>query len=112
MKYTAIEILKMAEIETPEEKLGAIAITIGGVNVNTPDHVINIQDAKTVSVVVGSESKEVTLPEDAPARSEGVVAVKEAKGKEATEKAEALAKAKVEAESTPAPEEKESEDKG
>lgn len=110
MKYTAIEILKLAGVEEPERKLGAVAITIGGLNVNTPDHLINFQDSEKTQVIVGNDVYDIDVPRTPQGLSEGAQAAIEAKGRKATENAEALAKAKAEAKEAPAPEE--SEDKG
>lgn len=59
--YTAEEILTEAGFDTDE--IGEIRITIGGLNVNKPNHVINIPEASDdeLEVIVGNEVKTLTL---------------------------------------------------
>lgn len=61
MKYTALELLTLAGVETPEEKIGKFGVSIGGVVVNKPDHIINLQDAKDVEIIVAKEVYKATL---------------------------------------------------
>ena len=61
MKYTCLEILEKTGIENPREKFGKMGITIGGVNANSAEKVINVQDATEVEVIVGKEAFTVTL---------------------------------------------------
>lgn len=61
MRYTAKEILAKAGIANPEEIVGKQFVSIGGLIVKSVDHKINTQDAKSVTVVVGEASEEVTL---------------------------------------------------
>lgn len=84
MIYTALEVLEAAGIEQPEEKIGKFGISIGGVTVNTPDHLINVQAETTVSVRVGREYFTAHLPErDEP--SEAVQKARAAKSKQEAE---------------------------
>lgn len=95
MLHTAAEIVALAGIEA--DVIGKVRVNIGGIPVNRPDHLINVQDAKTVTLIVGLDEVEVTLPEEG-APSEAVTAVKEAHGRVLTEKAAELAEAKLAAE--------------
>lgn len=62
-KYTAIEILTEAGVEHPEDKIGAVRVRIGGLPVNTPDHVINVSAETTeLNIIVGTD--ELTVPVD------------------------------------------------
>lgn len=111
MKYTALEILTAAGIENPKEQFGKVGINIAGVTVNTPRHVVNMQDAKTASIVVAKKPYEVTLPaikkEEGDRRgteSAGVKAALKAKGQKSTEAFEKqqIAKGRIKAPEKPA----------
>ena len=95
MRYTSLEILKLAGIENPESQVGKIGISIGGVTVNTPDHVINMQDATEVKVIFGKELLTVELPKQ-DTHSEDVQKAIDTKGKAVT----AALKARKEIDST------------
>jgi hypothetical protein len=94
MKYTAKEILEAAGVTDTDAVFGKFRCHIGGVVVNRPDHIINVPEAKTVSVLIGVETEEVTLPERSEPSDE-VKAVIKAKGEKSTEafKAAQIAKA-------------------
>ena len=100
-KYTALEILTEAGIETPEEKIGSMRVRIGGISgIVKPDHLIRIPiGTKEIDIIVGQET--VTIPIDSENEeiviSEGAQKAIEAKGVIATENALALAEAKAEA---------------
>lgn len=85
MRFTAIDILKLAGVEKPEEVIGATTVTIGGLNVSRVDQVINVAEGNTVEVIVGNELKTVELP-DSPTEEQqaNVHAIKEAEGREAS----------------------------
>lgn len=84
MKYTAKEIVVKTGIENPESVFGNVAVNIGGIAVNQPDHVINTQDAEKVSVIIGSEIYEVALPEEDPLEmSAGLKEIRDAEMKAA-----------------------------
>jgi hypothetical protein len=98
-KYTAIEILKLAGIEKPEEKIGKMRVRIAGIaGIVKPDQLIKIQPGTTeVEVIVGQETATIPVEKNEEAAvSDAAKATLEAKGKIATKQAEAIAKAKVE----------------
>ena len=95
MKYTALEILNIAGVENAEKKVGKMSCSIGGIFVNKLDHLIELQDAKKVTVIVAKEEYEAKLKAQREPSQE-VKAVLEQKGKEATEKRAELEKAKTE----------------
>ena len=100
-KYTALEILTEAGIETPEEKIGSMRVRIGGISgIVKPDHLIRIPtNTKEIDIIVGQET--ITVPIDSENEeivvSEGPQAAIEAKGIIATENALAIKEAKAEA---------------
>lgn len=104
-KYTALEILQVAGVEKPEEKIGKTRVRIAGVaGIVKPNHLIKIQPETTeIEIIVGIESKKITLEkgEAEPIISKAAKLSIEAKGKEVTKKAEALAKAKAVARAKP-----------
>ena len=86
MKYTALEIVKKTGVENPEALFGAVAIEIGGIAVNSPDHILNTQDAEEVAVVIGTTDYVAALPEEDPLEmSEGVKAIRAEEEKVALE---------------------------
>lgn len=97
MKYTALELLKHAGVPEPEKQFGTVGISIAGVNANKADKVINMQDAKKVTALVGDKSYEGELPAQTEP-SEAVKKALEAKGRAATEAREAVKKPKAEPE--------------
>lgn len=85
MRYTAIDILKLAGVEKPEDVIGKFSVRIGGVNVNQLDAVINVAEGNTVEVLVGRELTTVELPETPSEEHQANVhAIKEAEGREAS----------------------------
>lgn len=66
MKYTALEIVTKTGIENPEAVFGARSVDIGGIPVNTPDHIVDAQDADHVVVTIGTEVFKAMLPEEDP----------------------------------------------
>ena len=87
-KYTALELLTEAGVETPQDKFGKVRIVIGGLSgIVNPDHLIRVQPGtKKLSIIVGVDPFEVEL-EDAEEGadsliSEGARAVLDAKGAE------------------------------
>lgn len=60
MKFKAKDILEKAGYE-PASKIGKVRVRIGGVSVNDPEHIINVQDAKEVDILVGIETQTVSL---------------------------------------------------
>lgn len=94
-KYTALEILTEAGVETPEEKFGKFKVRIAGLRgIVTPDHLVKFgPEVKNVEVIVGVEKYEVEILGEAPENteiSEGAREALDAKGKKATEKSEKL----------------------
>lgn len=87
MKYLASEILEKAGVNI-EETVGKVGISIGGINVNTPDHIINVQDATTVEIIVGAEAPQEVELGDATEPSEAVTAVLQARHPVQEEEAE------------------------
>ena len=83
MKYTALEIIGFAGVEKPKTKIGKVSCSIGGVVVNTPDHVINVQDASEIDVIVANELFTASLPEDGEP-TKAVRAALKAKGERST----------------------------
>ena len=89
MKYLAKEIVEKAGVDV--SVIGTVAITIGGISVNEADHIIDMQDAEEVTVLIGTDEYTVELPEEdelemSPALKEVVaeeVAVAEAQEEEA-----------------------------
>ena len=80
MRYTALDILKLAGVEAPEEKIGKVSVAIGGVNVNRLDKVINVV-GKSVSILIGREITQFEMPaEQDPLHAENVKKIKEAEG--------------------------------
>lgn len=78
MKYLASEILEKAGVNV-EETVGKVGVSIGGINVNTADHIINVQDATTVEIIVGAEAPQTVELGDATEPSEAVTAVLKAR---------------------------------
>ncbi len=66
MKYTALEIVTKTGIENPEAVFGTKSVDIGGIVVNTPDHIIDAQDSEHVTVTIGTEVFKAALPEEDP----------------------------------------------
>lgn len=64
MKYLAKEIIEKTGVEV--SVIGTVSIDIGGISVNEADHVIDMQDAEKVTVLIGTEEFEVELPETDP----------------------------------------------
>lgn len=98
MIYTALEIVKLTGVETPEQRFGKERIKIDGIAAREADKLINTQDATKVHVQVGADTFDVDLPkQDAP--SEAVTKAREAKGAEASKAFEAsqIAKGRMEA---------------
>lgn len=62
MKYLAIDILTLAGVEKPEEKIGHFSVSIGGVSVNESNKIINII-GDSVEVLVANSEYEFTVPE-------------------------------------------------
>lgn len=94
MKYTAIDILLLAGVETPGDKIGKVSVSIGGVVVNDPQKVVNVQDAETVECSVGGKTFTAKLPkEQTDVQKKSVEDVKKAKGEAST--ADRIAKEKV-----------------
>lgn len=92
MKYTVLDIFKIAGVPEPEAKAGKFSASIGGVNANAPDKVINVGAGK-VDVVVAGETYEADIPaEQSEEHAENVRLAKEAKGRKATEAREAKGK--------------------
>lgn len=83
-KYTALEVLTAAGVENPESIFGKLGISIGGIVVNTPNHLINIVGDSKVNVRVGKESIDIDMPEREEV-SEAVKAAIVEKGNAATE---------------------------
>ncbi|QDP67651.1 MAG: hypothetical protein Tp172MES00d2C118482111_45 [Prokaryotic dsDNA virus sp.] len=98
MKYLAKEIVAAAG-KNPDEVIGKVSVNIAGVTVNKPDHIVNLQDATTASVRIGTETTEVTLPTE---ESEDLRSVRKARGEEATKAIEARKPAEETQEETPA----------
>jgi hypothetical protein len=93
MIYTALEIVKLTGVATPEQRFGKERIKIDGIAAREANKLINTQDATKVHVQVGAETFDVDLPkQDAP--SEAVAKAREAKGAEATKAFEASQVAK------------------
>lgn len=84
MKYTALEILKFAEVSNPNAKLGKERISIGGISVRKADHIINTQDDETVEVIISDDIIEVALPEQ-ETHSKGVATALKAKSEASNE---------------------------
>lgn len=98
MKYTALDILKIAGVETPEEKIGKVRVRIGGVPVRKPDTLVNVQDNKELALIVGNEKIDVTLPEEQPAEAvANTKAAHEKRGKVAAARFVKQQRAKAEA---------------
>lgn len=93
MVYTTLEVLRLAGVETPEEKLGKVSVSIGGVVSNDPDKLVNLQNATSVEVIVGKQSYDVTLPESNEP-SEEVLRVRKSQGNKVLTQAEENRKAK------------------
>lgn len=65
-KYPVLEILAEAGVENAQELIGKVRVRIGGLNVSSPEQVINFQpDVKEVEIVVGDKKGKLTL-EDSP----------------------------------------------
>ena len=97
-KYTALEILTEAGIEKPEEKIGKMRVRIAGIaGIVKPDHLVKIQSGtEEIDILVGEEAVKVKIDGDQSEQevSEAAKVALEARGREATKKAEALQKAK------------------
>lgn len=76
-KYTALEILRFAGVENPEEVFGNMIVTIAGIQgIIRPDHRITIQSGiKEIEVIVGVEKYVVKTTEDSEERelSDGII---------------------------------------
>lgn len=96
MIYTSSELLKLAGLK-PEEVLGKVGVTIGGLNVNKPNHLINVKSPK-IKITAGEKSYDVEVPER-ETESEEVQAVRAEHAKIANKQTEEIqAKKKAEAE--------------
>lgn len=99
--YTALEILTIAGIEKPEEKIGKMRVRIGGIPVNKPDHLVYVSPgSEALIIIVGIESFDVSL-ESGPEEKEISTGAREKldkDGVEETKKAEKLAEEKKSAE--------------
>lgn len=84
MKYTASELLRIAGVEQPQDVIGSVSVRIGGIAVNRPDHVINLQGATEVEIQVANERETVQLPTDRTEPSEEVKTAIKAKGEAST----------------------------
>lgn len=94
MRYLAIHLLELAGVETPGEKIGKVGVNVAGVTVNDPNHIINIQDAKSVDILVGPDKFTAAIPETQDAaHEEAVREQREIAGRKATEDAEKRKKA-------------------
>ena len=62
MKYLAKEIVEKTGVDA-DEVIGKVSIDIGGISVNSWDHVIDMQDAEKVTVLIGTDEYVVELPE-------------------------------------------------
>lgn len=62
MKYTALDILKLAGVESPEEKIGKVSVRIGGVVANEPNKVINLMDSEIEVIVARTEKYIAKIP--------------------------------------------------
>jgi hypothetical protein len=95
-KYTALEILKEAGIEKPEEKIGKMRVRIAGIaGIVKPDHLIKIQaETKKIDIIVGQEVKAIEIEGDEAEMivSEAAKIAIEAEGKILNKKAEPIKK--------------------
>lgn len=80
MKYTSLDLLKLAGVENPEDKIGKVKVSIGGVTVNKPDHIINIQDEKTVECLVAGKKFVAKIVKQTEEEIKRVAEVKKRKG--------------------------------
>lgn len=78
MLFTANEIVKLAGADP--KLIGKVRVRIGGVSVNKPDHVLNVQDAESVMLIVGDKELEAKLPKRDELSAE-TKAAKDAQGK-------------------------------
>ena len=101
MKYIALDILKLAGVESPETKIGKVSVRIGGVVANEPNKVINVLD-KEIEVIVSRTEKYVAkFPEvQSEEHAENVRLEAERQGKIASEPY--LAREAAKAETAPA----------
>ncbi len=81
MKYLAKEIITAAG-KNPDEVIGKVSCNIGGVVVNRPDHILNLQDAKSVEVIVANEK--ITVDLSATTESDDLKTAVKQKGEAAT----------------------------
>ena len=86
MQYLAIDLLLLAGVETPGDKIGKMSVNIGGIVVNDPTKVINIGDAKTVDIIVGVDKFTAEIPEaQDETHAENVRIQKRAKGEKTSQ---------------------------
>lgn len=101
MKYLAIDILKLAGVEAPEEKIGKVSVRIGGVVANEPNKIINLMDKEIEVIVARTEKFVAHIPEvQDEAHAAGVKAEQERQGKIASQPH--LDREAAKAEATPA----------
>lgn len=93
MKYTALELLKLAGVEKPAQKIKTFGVHIGGVVVNSPDHLIETQEATEIGIIVGKESYDATL-EGKRGITDAAREVLDKNGREKTKEREAREKEK------------------
>jgi hypothetical protein len=75
MRYLAKDLLELAGVKLPANK----SVLIAGLTINKPDHIINIQDAKSVDMLVEEKKYTATIPTtQSEAHVKNVLVVKEA----------------------------------
>lgn len=91
MKFLAYELLEKTGVENFDQYVGAVSINIGGVPVNTRNHVIDVGESLSVDVIIGQDLHTVDIIEsDETGMSEGLKAFRDAE-RDAIEAAEAQA---------------------
>ena len=86
MKYIALDILKLAGVESPETKIGKVSVRIGGVVANEPNKIINVLGDEVEVIVSRTEKYVFKVPEtQSEEHAANVHAEKERQGKNASQ---------------------------
>lgn len=92
--FTALDILKLAGVEKPEEKIGKMSVVIAGIRgINEPQHLIKLPvGTEKIDIIVGEDSYTIEeLPESEGNHiSDGARKAIKTKGEIATAKSKEL----------------------